>query len=143
MSADLNDCAAALKQCKTIAVVGLSANVNKPSYSVAAFMQRVGYVVVPVNPAWDQELLGNRCFGQLIDIPFAIDMVCCFRPTAQIMPFAQQAVEIGAKCFWQQLGIDNQAATELARASGLIAIANRCLKIEYLRLDGSHSMQGG
>lgn len=124
-----------LRDCRTIAVVGLSADWNRPSYFAASYLQGKGYRIVPVNPK-AESILGERCYPRLEDIPFAIDMVDVFRKTADVLPVAASAVAIGARCLWQQLGVLNDEADALARAAGLDSVMDRCVKIEHARLYG-------
>jgi predicted CoA-binding protein len=124
-----------LKACHTIAVVGLSAEWHRPSYFAAKYMQQHGYRIVPVNPRYDT-ILDEPCFARLEDIPFRVDMVDVFRKTADVLPIAHSAAAIGARCLWQQIGVVNEEAAALARASGLDAVMNRCVKIEHGRLFG-------
>ncbi|MFN9745207.1 MAG: CoA-binding protein [Betaproteobacteria bacterium] len=124
-----------LRECRTIAVVGLSADWNRPSYFAASYLQGKGYRIVPVNPKADV-ILGERCHARLEDIPFAVDMVDVFRKPADVPPVAASAVAIGAKCLWQQLGVANAEADALARAAGLDSVMDRCVKIEHARLFG-------
>ena len=124
-----------LKTCRTIAVVGLSAEWHRPSYFAASYMQGKGYRIVPVNPRYDT-ILGERCFARLQDIPFAVDMVDVFRKPADVLPIAQDALAIGAKCLWQQLGVVNAEADALVRRAGLDSVMDRCVKIEHARLFG-------
>ena len=130
-----------LKTCRTIAVVGLSAEWHRPSYFAAKYMQSHGFRIVPVNPRY-AEILGERCYGRLEDIPFAVDMVDVFRKPADVLPIARSAVAIGAKCLWQQLGVQNLEADALARAAGLDSVMDRCVKIEYARLFGGLNWVG-
>lgn len=128
-----------LKSYKTIAVVGLSAEWHRPSYFAAKYMQEHGYKIVPVNPRYAQSpgsILGEKCYASLKDIPFEIDIVDVFRSSKDVLPIAEQAIDIGAKCLWQQLGVDNPEANELARKAGLDTVTNRCVKIEHARLFG-------
>jgi uncharacterized protein len=124
-----------LDRCRTIAVVGLSADWNRPSYFAASYLQGKGYRIVPVNPK-AEAILGERCYARLEDIPFAIDMVDVFRKPADVPPIAASAVAIGAKCLWQQLGVMNLEADAIARAAGLESVMDRCVKIEHARLFG-------
>ena len=124
-----------LTACRTIAVVGLSAEWHRPSYFAAKYMQQHGYRIVPVNPRYD-EVLGERCYPSLTDIPHPVDMVDVFRRTEDVLPIAEQAIAIGAKCLWQQLGVRNLEADALARAAGLDSVLDRCVKIEHARLFG-------
>ncbi len=121
------------KTCKTIAVVGLSVEQHRPSWMVAAYMQAHGFRIVPVNPKYT-EILGEKCYARLADIPFAIDMVNVFRKTQDVLPIAQEAVRIGARCFWQQIGIENLEASELAEKAGMLSVLNRCIKVEHQTL---------
>jgi predicted CoA-binding protein len=116
-------------------VVGLSAEWHRPSYFAAKYMQAHGYRIVPVNPRYD-EVLGERCYPSLTDIPHPVDLVDVFRRTDDVLPIAQQAIAIGAKCLWQQLGVTNLEADALARAAGLDSVMDRCVKIEHARLFG-------
>jgi hypothetical protein len=124
-----------LKNCRTIAVVGLSAEWHRPSYFAAKYMQQHGYRIVPVNPKY-QEVLGETCYARLEDIPVPVDMVDVFRKPEDLPPIAASAVAIGAKCLWQQLGVMNLQADALAREAGLFSVMNRCVKIEHARLFG-------
>ncbi|ANX05452.1 CoA-binding protein [Immundisolibacter cernigliae] len=135
MADDITTLRRILTACRTIAVVGLSADWNRPSYFAAKYMQHHGYRIVPVNPRYE-EVLGERCYASLADIPHAVDMVDVFRRTQDVLPIAEQAIAIGAKCLWQQLGVMNLEADRLARAAGLDSVLDRCVKIEHARLFG-------
>lgn len=124
-----------LTTCRTIAVVGLSAQPNRPSYGVALYMQAQGYRIVPVHPLYT-EVLGEKCYARLSDIPFAVDMVNVFRKSEDVLPVAHEAVKIGAKCVWQQLGIENQEAHTFIQQAGMDSVMNRCLKIDHAMLLG-------
>jgi hypothetical protein len=107
---------------------------------VAQYLQQHGFRMVPVNPrhaAAGQSILGETCYANLTNIPFAVDMVDVFRRTEDVLPIAQQAVQIGAKCLWQQIGVENHEADQLARAAGLDSVMNLCVKIEHARLLGA------
>jgi predicted CoA-binding protein len=128
-----------LRACRTIAVVGLSADWNRPSFFAAKYMQSHGYRIIPVNPryaAGGTTILGETCYATLADIPVPVDMVDVFRKPEDVLPIAQAAVAIGAHCLWQQLGVANLEAGALARAAGLDSVYNRCVKIEHGRLMG-------
>lgn len=128
-----------LRQPCTIAVVGLSADWSRPSFEVSQTMQAQGYRIVPVNPRYaekNEKILGESCYASLTDIPFPVDIVNVFRRTEDVLPVARQAVQIGAKCLWQQLGVENREADQLARAAGLDSVMNLCIKIEHARLAG-------
>ena len=120
---------------RTIAVVGLSAQWHRPSYFAAKYMQEHGYRVIPVNPTYD-EILGEKCFKSLKDIPVAVDVVDCFRKSSEIPALAEDAIAIGAKVLWMQLGVENAAARSRAEAAGLEVVENRCVKIEHGRFFG-------
>jgi len=124
-----------LAQTRSIAVVGLSAKWHRPSYFAAQYMLDRGYRIIPVNPAYEN-VLGQPCYPTLSAIPEPVDMVDCFRRPEEILPLAEEAVAIGAKCLWMQLGVVNQEAAALAEAAGLDVVMDRCVKIEYARLFG-------
>lgn len=124
-----------LTQCRTLAVVGLSAQWHRPSYFAASYMQHKGYRIVPVTPAY-AEVLGEKAYPSLRDIPFPVDLVDVFRKTEDVLPIAQDAIAIGARCLWQQIGVKNLEAAALARAAGLDVVMDRCVKIEHARLFG-------
>ncbi|MGV3499381.1 MAG: CoA-binding protein [Hydrogenophaga sp.] len=130
-----------LKACRTVAVVGLSAEWHRPSYFAAKYMQEHGYRIVPVNPKYP-EILGEKSYARLEDIPFPVDMVDVFRKEQDIPPIAQSAVAIGAKCLWQQLGLKSEEADRIATAAGLDSIWDRCVKIEHARLFGGLNWAG-
>jgi len=135
MTDDISTLRRILRQTRTIAVVGLSAEWHRPSFFAAKYMQGEGYRIVPVNPRYD-EILGERCYRRLEDIPFPVDVVDVFRREADVEPIAASAVAIGAKCLWQQLGVKNMKADAMARAAGLDSVMDRCVKIEHARLFG-------
>ncbi|MGZ5185638.1 MAG: CoA-binding protein [Caldimonas sp.] len=124
-----------LGSAKTIAVVGLSAEWHRPSYFAAKYMQEHGYRIVPVNPRYE-EILGERCHASLETVEVAVDIVDVFRRTEDVLPIARQAIAIGAKCLWQQIGVKNVEAAQLAAAAGLDVVMDRCVKIEHARLFG-------
>lgn len=134
-----------LTQSRTIAVVGLSANWYRPSYFAAKYMRDHGYRIVPVNPTYG-EVMGETCYP---DLPAArrgaaseIDIVDCFRKPAEILPIARDAIAIGAKVLWMQLGIRNDEAARLAGAAGLDVVMDRCVKIEHARILGGLNWAG-
>jgi predicted CoA-binding protein len=126
---------------KVIAVVGLSAQWFRPSYFAAKYMLEHGYTIVPVNPNY-REILGQKCYASLRDVPVAVDIVDCFRKTEDIGPIADDAIAIRAKVLWQQLGVRNVAAARKAEAAGLEAVMDRCVKIEHARLFGGLNWAG-
>ena len=128
---------------RTIAVVGLSAEWHRPSHFAAKYMQSHGYRIVPVNPRYaGGQVLGETCYASLGDIPFPVDMVDVFRRSEDVLPIAEQAVQMGARCLWQQLGVANPEADVLARQAGLDSVTNRCVKIEHARLFGGLNWVG-
>jgi uncharacterized protein len=130
-----------LKSHKTIAVVGLSANWWRPSYFAAKYMQEHGYRIIPVNPAYT-EVLGEKCYASLKDIPEKIDIVDCFRKSDEIPALAEEAIAIGAKCLWMQLGVIHAGAATHATEAGLDVVMDRCVKIEHGRLFGGLNYVG-
>jgi predicted CoA-binding protein len=118
-----------LRESKTIAVVGLSSNPARPSYGVAAFLQRSGYRIIPVNPH-EKEVLGEKAYGSLEDVPEKIDIVDVFRRPGEVPPVADSAIAIGAKVLWLQLGVANEVAEKKAAEAGLIVVSEACLKVE-------------
>lgn len=130
-----------LRECRTIAVVGLSANWNRPSFFVAKYAQDHGYRIIPVNPNYP-EILGRRSLPTLNDIQEPVDIVDCFRKSEEMEPIARAAVAMRARVLWMQLGIINVNATRIAADAGLAVVMNRCLKIEHARLMGGLNWAG-
>ena len=130
-----------LRENRTIAVVGLSANWYRPSYFAAKYMMEHGYRIIPVNPQY-QEVLGQKCYASLRDIPDKVDIVDCFQKTERILPLAEDAIAIGARVLWQQIGVVNEAAAARAKAAGLDSVMDRCVKIEHGRLFGGLNWVG-
>jgi uncharacterized protein len=124
-----------LSRYRTLAVVGLSAQWHRPSYFAAKYMQEHGYRVIPVNPMYD-EILGEKCYKSLRDIPDKVDIVDCFRKSAEIPALAEEAIAIGAPVLWMQLGVQSPEARARAEAAGLEVVENRCVKIEHGRFFG-------
>jgi predicted CoA-binding protein len=122
-----------LEKTKTIAVVGLSANPWRDSFRVASYLQGRGYRVIPVNPH-EAEILGEKAFGSLADVPEPVDMVDVFRRAEHTPEVAEQAVQVGAKSLWLQLDIVNDDARRIAEAGGLDVVMGLCIKIEHQRL---------
>ena len=134
-----------LREGRTIAVVGLSAEWHRPSFFAAKYMQDHGYRIVPVNPRYataSTDVLGEHCYAALTDIPFPVDMVDVFRRTEDVLPIAQQAIQIGAKCLWQQIGVQNLEADALVREAGMDSVMDRCVKIEHGRFFGGLNLVG-
>ena len=125
----------------TIAVVGLSAEWHRPSFFAAKYMQEHGYRIIPVNPRYS-EILGEKCFDSLKNINEKVDIVDVFRKTQDVLPIAEDAIAIGARVLWQQIGVTNEEAAARARAAGLEAVMDRCVKIEHGRLFGGLNWVG-
>jgi len=130
-----------LKEKHTIAVVGLSANWHRPSYFAAKYLQDHGYRIIPVNPAY-KEVLKEKCYPSLLDISEKVDVVDIFRKPEDVPEIVEDAIRIGAKVVWMQLGIVNEEAAKRARHSGLEVVMNRCMKIEHARLFGGLNFVG-
>jgi predicted CoA-binding protein len=124
-----------LLQARTIAVVGISAKPERPSHEVAHYLQRAGYTVIPVNPAYE-EVLGQKCYPSLHAVPGKIDIVDVFRKPAEAMAVVEEAIAAGAACVWMQLGVVAPEAAAKAAAAGLKVVSDRCTKIEHRRLIG-------
>jgi predicted CoA-binding protein len=140
---DINGLRRILKDSRVIAVVGLSADWHRPSNFAAKYMQEHGYRVIPVNPRYaGREILGERCYASLREIPGKVDIVDVFRRAEDVLPIAEDAIAIGAKVLWQQIGVKNLDAYERARAAGLDAVMDRCVKIEHGRLFGGLNWVG-
>jgi uncharacterized protein len=130
-----------LKQNHTIAVVGLSAQWFRPSFFAAKYLQEHGYRVIPVNPAYG-EILGEKCYAGLRDVPERIDVVDVFRKPDDVPPIVEDAIAIGAKVCWMQIGVINDPAARRAREAGLEVVMDRCMKIEHARLFGGLGFVG-
>ena len=117
---------------RRIAVVGLSSNPGRPSYGVAAYLLEHGYQVIPVNPREDA-VLGQTAYDTLLEIPHPVDLVDVFRASDAVPEIARQAVSIGAKALWLQLGVISPIGIEIAEAAGLEVIVDLCIKIEHAR----------
>jgi uncharacterized protein len=124
-----------LLDAKTIAIVGLSGNPLRASHFVGFYMQRHGYHVIPVNPR-EPEILGERSYASLRDIPVAVDIVDVFRAPAALPGIAREAVAIGAKCLWCQFTVINEEGARIAEEGGLTVVMDRCLKVEHARYAG-------
>lgn len=132
-----------LRSVRTVAMVGASPNWNRPSYFVMKYLQSKGFRVIPVNPvATGEEILGERTYGELGQVPDPVDMVDVFRNSAAAGPITDEAIERGARCVWMQIGVRNDAAAGRAEARGLQVVMNRCPKIEYARLSGELGWSG-
>jgi hypothetical protein len=127
------DVKAVLSSAKTIAVVGLSPKPDRDSYQVAAYLQQHGYRILPVRPA-QPEILGEKAYASLDDIPPPVDIVDVFRGSDQVLPHAREALRLQPKVFWMQEGIENRPAAELLTAAGIDVVMGRCIKREHARL---------
>ena len=121
-----------MRGAKTIAVVGLSSNPMRASHGVAEYLKAAGYRIIPVNPN-ETEVLGEKAYARLEDIPEPVDIVDVFRRAEEVPAVAKSAIVIGAKVLWMQLGIENAGAAEKARAAGLVVVENACLLVEHRR----------
>ena len=130
-----------LRESRTVAMVGLSAHWHRPSFFVAKYLQEHGFRVVPVTPRHD-EILGEKCYPSLDGVPVRVDVVDCFRRPGEIPAIAAQAIAIGARVLWMQLGIRSPEAAGRAEAAGLDVVQDRCMKIEYARLFGGLGFVG-
>jgi hypothetical protein len=124
---------AILESNKTVAIVGLSPKPERDSHKVAKYLKEHGYKIVPVNPG-QKEILGERCYPDLRAIPFLVDIVDIFRKPEAIPAIVDEAVEIGAKVIWMQLGIAHNQAADKARKAGLDVVMSKCIKIEHMNM---------
>ena len=127
------DIPAILKSYHTIAVVGLSPEPDRASHQVAAYLQSHGYRIIPVNPQC-REVLGETCYASLKDIPEPVEVVDIFRKAEAIPALVEEAMAVGARVIWMQLGLESAEAAAKARAAGLQVVMNRCMKIEHAKL---------
>jgi predicted CoA-binding protein len=128
-----DDHAEILRESKTIAVVGLSNDKFRPSFGVARYLQQEGYRIVPVNPH-ETEVLGERAYPSLLDLPFKVDVVDVFRRPQFALEVVDQAIQIGARAVWLQPGVGSYAAANRARQAGLKVVLNRCMATERHKL---------
>lgn len=138
---DANTLRRILDTSQSIAVVGMSNKVYRPSYFVGKYLVDHGYTVYPVNPAFN-EVLGLKSYASLDEIPEPVDIVDCFRRSDQMVDLAETAIKIKAKTLWMQLGIISDEARQLAESAGLEVVANRCTKIEHARIFGGLNWAG-
>jgi hypothetical protein len=122
-----------LQEAEVIAVVGYSDNPSRASYRVAQYMQRMGYIVYPVNPTVDT-IEGQRSYPSLADVPKQVDIVSVFRRSEYLQGVVEEAIAIGAPVVWAQLGIVDIAAARIGSEAGVTVIMNRCIKVEHARL---------
>ena len=135
VNASPEDIARIIKTYRTVAVVGLSSDPGRPSHQVARYLQAHGYRIIPVNPGC-QEVLGEKCYASLADIPEPVEIVDVFRNLEAVPGIVGEAIAVGAKVVWLQLGLEHPQAAAQARAAGLEVVMNRCLKIEHASLAG-------
>ncbi|MFC2070706.1 CoA-binding protein [Chloroflexota bacterium] len=122
-----------LRGSRVVAVVGLSANPERPSNRVALYLKENGYKIIPVNPK-EEEILGETCYPDLSSIPQRVDIVDIFRRSEDVLPIAQEAVKIAAKSVWMQEGVINKEAESLAVEAGLKVVMDKCMLKEYEKL---------
>jgi predicted CoA-binding protein len=122
-----------LEECKTIAVVGLSSNLMRPSNNVSDYMQRNGYRIIPVNPH-EREVLGERAYPTLAEVPEKIDLVDIFRRSTEAGAVVDEAIRVGAKAVWLQEGVIDAEAAQRAADAGLLVVMDRCILKEHLRM---------
>lgn len=139
MSAE--DCLRILERYRRIAMVGLSANPMRPSHFAAIYMLSKGYDIIPVNPR-EEQILGHTCYASVRDVPGQVEIVDIFRETAAVPAVVEDAIAIGAKVVWMQLGVVHEDAAERARQAGLEVVMDRCVKIEHARFHGGLNMLG-
>jgi predicted CoA-binding protein len=128
-----DDLRSILAAARSVAVVGLSPKPDRESYEVAAYLQQNGYRVIPVRPAQAQ-ILGEKAYASLNDIPGTVDIVDVFRSPDQVLPHAREALRLKPQLFWLQEGIENHEAAALLTAAGIHVVMNRCIKREHVRL---------
>jgi uncharacterized protein len=118
-----------LREFRSIAVVGLSRDPTKAAHAIPARMQRAGFRVIPVNP-FIESVLGEKAYAALSEVPFTVEVVLVFRPSAEAAGVAKQAVAIGAKALWLQQGIVSAEARRIAEAAGMLYVEDRCIGVE-------------
>ena len=122
-----------LKNCKTVAIVGLSPDETRPSCRIGQYLQGQGYKIIPVNPK-ETQILGCTCYPDLKSVPEKVDVVDIFRRSEDVPPVVDQAIEIGAGAVWMQEGVKNEKAAEKARQAGLKVVQDRCIMKEHRAL---------
>lgn len=130
-----------LASSRVVAMVGLSANPERPSNGVARYLMGKGYQVIPVNPN-EKEILGETCYPDLASIPEPVDVVDVFRKSEDVPPIAAEAVRIGAKALWMQEGVKNRQAAALARQAGLKVVMDKCMRKRHIKYYGGDSEEG-
>jgi predicted CoA-binding protein len=124
-----------LKRCRRIAIVGLSPKPERDSHIVGKYLMEQGYEIVPVNPG-QREILGKKCYRELKDIPFRVDLVDLFLNPARVPPMVDQAIEVEVGVIWMQLGIVHNEAAKKAREAGITVVTDKCMKQEHERMGG-------
>ena len=117
---------------RVVAVVGLSASPDRPSYKVASYLREQGYRIIPVNPT-EKEILGGLCYPNLASIPESVDVVDIFRRSEDVPPIVEEAIKIGAKAVWMQEGVINEKAAARAREAGLMVVMDKCMRKELAK----------
>ena len=130
---------AILKNYRVVAVVGLSSDPARPSYRVAEYLQEHGYRIIPVNPSC-QNILGEKCYPSLKEIPFPVEVVDIFRKVDAIPAIVEEAIQIRAKAVWMQLELVEPESAQKAREAGLQVVMDHCLKVEHIRLSGTENL---
>ena len=130
-----------LSKYRKVAMVGLSANSTRPSYFAATYLKDYGYEITPVNPAYD-EVMGLKCYPSLDKVPGPLEVVDVFRDPKEVPPLVEEAIRLGAKAVWLQLGVINEAARQMALDAGLDVVMDRCMKIEHARFHGGLNFAG-
>ncbi|MBI4082803.1 MAG: CoA-binding protein [Candidatus Lambdaproteobacteria bacterium] len=130
-----------LARYRRVAMVGLSANPNRPSFFAATYLRDYGYEILPVNPAYS-EVMGLRCYPSLADVPPPLEVVDIFRRAEEVPALVEEAIRLGAKVIWMQLGVVHVEAAERAKAAGLEVVMDRCMKIEHARYQGGLGFSG-
>ena len=138
---NMNQILGVLNKYKKIAMVGLSANANRPSYNTATYLRDNGYKITPVNPSYD-EVMGAKSYASLAEIPGPLEVVDIFRKSEEVPALVDEAIRLGAKVIWLQLGVIHEQAAEKAKAAGLEVVMDRCMKIEHARFHGGLTFVG-
>ena len=126
-----------LREAKHVAVVGLTDDPTRPSHFVPAYLQNNGYHIIPINPTISGAVLGEMVYPSLADAPRPIDVVQIFRRSEEVGPIVEEAIAVGAKAVWMQLGVSNEEAAAAARAAGLDVVMNQCMKVQHMRLNST------
>ena len=126
-----------LREAKHVAVVGLTDDPTRASHFVPAYLQNNGYHIIPINPTISGAVLGEMVYPSLADAPRPIDVVQIFRRSEEVGPIVEEAIAVGAKAVWMQLGVSNEEAAAAARAAGLDVVMNQCMKVQHARLNST------